>query len=99
MTVYIVASINIDDREQYGQYEAGFMDIFARYNGQMLSVDESPQVLEGEWAATRTVLIAFPSREDALAWYQSDAYQTLAQHRFDASQADIALLQGLPTTD
>ena len=75
--------------------EEGFVEIFSRYNGQMLSVDESPEVVEGAWPYTRTVLIQFPSLDDANAWYRSDEYQALAQHRFKASAANIVFIDGL----
>lgn len=96
MPIYIVAQIRISDRDRYAAYESGFMEIFSRHNGHLLAVDDAPEVIEGTWPHTRTVLIAFPSRDDAMAWYRSDAYQQLAQHRFAASDADIVLIQGLP---
>lgn len=97
MAVYIVAQITINDRDRYARYEAGFMDIFARHSGRMIAVDEEPELLEGEWPCTRTVIIEFPSRDEAMAWYQSEDYQALAQHRFAASVAHIALVAGLPS--
>ncbi|MFT5561998.1 MAG: hypothetical protein ACJA0W_002983 [Candidatus Azotimanducaceae bacterium] len=95
MTHYMIAQIDIVDRESYAKYEAGFMEIFARYDGTMLAVDEDPKLLEGGWPYTRTVLIAFPSEVQALDWYQSDEYQALAQHRFASSGANISLIKGL----
>ena len=47
MSHYIIAQIEIADREEYGKYESGFMDIFIKYQGKLLSVDEEPQLLEG----------------------------------------------------
>ena len=94
MSVYMVAKIDLTDRETYAKYEAGFGTIFAQYNGEMLAVDDAPEVIEGEWPHWRTVLIKFPTREEAMAWYQSDDYQALAQHRFAASDADIVLIKG-----
>lgn len=87
--VYLIASLNIHDRERYGQYEAGFMDIFAAYEGEMLAVDETPDVLEGDYQATRTVLIRFPSQDAADDWFNSEAYQALATHRHAASTGSI----------
>jgi|TARA_B100000524_G_C23472017_1_gene306494 uncharacterized protein (DUF1330 family) len=95
MSVYLIAQINIHDRDRYGQYEAGFMEIFAQYGGEMLAVEESPTVLEGQWPYTRTVLIRFADKAEADAWYKSDAYQELACHRWEASVADVAVLQGV----
>jgi uncharacterized protein (DUF1330 family) len=95
MAAYIVARITIDDRERYAQYEAGFLEIFAAHTGRLLAVDDNPEVLEGDWQCTRTVIAEFPNKEEALAWYRSDDYQTLAEHRFAASDGEIALLAGL----
>ena len=95
MTVYAVALIDIADREEYGLYGQGFMEIFGKYGGTMLSVDESPTVLEGEWPHTRTVLLSVPNAEDLERWYRSPEYQALAQHRFKASTARIAVIKGL----
>ena len=94
MSHYLIAQITINDRDTYAGYEAGFLDIFAKYEGQIVSVDESPRVLEGEWDHTRTVVAKFPSADAALAWYESDEYQELAKIRFAASDANIALVQG-----
>ena len=95
MSAYIVAKIKINDREVYGKYEAGFMEIFSRYQGRILAVDEAPEVVEGDWPYTRTVLVEFPSREEAHAWFGSDDYQALAAYRHEAAQSDIAFIQGI----
>ena len=55
MTVYAIALINIADRERHGAYERGFMEIFCRYSGKLLAVDEAPTVKEGDWPYTRCV--------------------------------------------
>lgn len=98
MTVYIIAEITIHDRDTYARYEAGFAEVFTRYNGTMLAVDDAPRCLEGEWSATRSVLISFPSAEEADAWYASQAYQDLAKHRLAASSGNIIVVDALPGT-
>ena len=95
MSVYVIAEISIADRETYGRYEAGFLDIFARYQGEVLSVDEAPVVVEGEWRGTRSVLLRFPDEASMRDWYESDAYQELAQHRHAASTGNIIMVKGL----
>jgi len=99
MAIYLIALIEIHDRQRYAKYEAGFMEIFARYSGRMRAVDERVEVLEGDWPATRTVLVEFPDKDAALAWYRSDEYQQLAEHRYAASVASIALVAGFPDAD
>ena len=95
MAHYLIAQIDIKDREKYAKYEAGFMGIFLTYKGKILSVEENEHLLEGQWPFTRTVLIEFPSQEDALDWYKSKEYQDLVQHRFSASTANIVIVSGL----
>ena len=60
MTVYIIAKFTIHDRSEYDIYESGFAEVFAKFDGKMLSVDEEPLVLSGDWQATRSVIIEFP---------------------------------------
>ena len=67
MTVYIIAAFTIHDRSEYNKYESGFAEVFAKFDGKMLSVDEDPMVLSGDWQATRSVIIEFPSQQSALA--------------------------------
>ena len=93
MAVYLIAQITIHDRAEYSRYEAGFMPVFEKYEGRLLAVDEDPEVLEGAWNCTRTVLIEFPTREDALAWAGSAEYQELARHRWAASTANVAMIR------
>ena len=48
MPFYVVAQLNIHDRTRYARYESGFMEIFSKYGGSVLSVDEAAKVLEGD---------------------------------------------------
>lgn len=93
MTVYIVSRLTIHDRSEYDQYEAGFAEVFEKYDGKMLSVDEEPMVLAGEWQATRSVIIEFPSKASALTWLMSDEYQEISKHREAGSTASSILVK------
>ena len=95
MTVYIIAKFTIHDRSEYDIYESGFAEVFAKFDGKMLSVDEEPMVLSGDWQATRSVIIEFPSKESALTWMMSDEYQAIAKHRNAGSTSTSILVKGL----
>lgn len=94
MSCYFIAQIRIHDRDEYQRYEEGFDDIFIKYNGEVIVVDDRPAVLEGRWPYTRAVMIRFPNESEARRWYDSAEYQKLAQYRQKASQADIILVKG-----
>jgi uncharacterized protein (DUF1330 family) len=93
MSCYFIAQIKIHDREEYRKYEEGFDEIFGKYKGMVVLVDEAPVVLEGEWPYTRTVMLRFPSEEEAKRWYESPEYKKLAAHRHRASAANIVLVR------
>ena len=93
MSVYIIASIGIEDRAEYDKYQAGFLEIFSRYQGELLAISDEPRVLEGEWPYTRAVVIRFPNADEARRWYESPEYQALAKHRWRASTASIIALE------
>ena len=95
MSVYIIARFKIHDRSEYDTYSAGFAEVFQQFDGKMLSIDEDPMVLAGEWEYTRSVIIEFPSKESALAWMTSDAYHAIAKHRDAGSTANSILVKSL----
>jgi uncharacterized protein (DUF1330 family) len=94
MTHYIVARIAIHDRERYAQYEAGFMPIFEKHGGQILAVNDAPEVLEGPPDTRRLVILAFPDRDAALSWAGSTEYREIAKHRLAASEGAIVITEG-----
>ena len=91
---YMLAKLTITDQETYGNYRAGFGDVFQEYGGEILAASAEPTVLEGEWEATITVLIRFDSRNEALEWYNSDGYQELVRIRQSASTGEFILMDG-----
>ena len=95
MTVYIIARFKIHDRAGYDRYSENFMQVFEQFDGTMLSVDEEPTVLEGEFDATRSVLMEFPTAAQAMAWVQSPEYQEIAKDRLAASTGHAIMVNKL----
>jgi uncharacterized protein (DUF1330 family) len=93
MSCYFIAQISVRDRDEYRKYLDGFDEIFARYKGIVVAVDERPTVLEGAWPFGRTVLIRFPDEEEARRWYDSPEYRELVKHRHRSSEANIVLVR------
>lgn len=53
-----------------------------------------PQVLEGTWTGD-LIVIEFPDRQAAQAWYASPAYQAILALRTEHSQGDVILIDGV----
>lgn len=95
MKHYFAAQIKINDNDEYEKYLENFDEIFSKYNGKYLAIDESPSLLEGSWNYTKSVLVEFKTREEFEAWYYSDDYQKILKHRLKAAKCDTILLEGL----
>ena len=90
---YLIARISIHDRELYNKYAEGFYDIFNKYKGELVLVDEEPILLEGSWEHTRMVVIRFPDDDEFYRWYNSPEYQRLAELRWKASESNLVLVK------
>jgi uncharacterized protein (DUF1330 family) len=97
MSCYFIARIRINNDVEYQKYIEKAGDIFKKFNGEYLSIDDSPLILEGQWNYSRSVLIRFNNQKDFDAWYNSEAYQEILKHRLNAADCDTILVKGLET--
>ena len=95
MACYLIAQINVHDREGYRKYIEGFDQVFKDYDGAILAAEKEPVVLEGDWPYQRTVLMSFRDMEEARRWYESPQYRALAEQRKVASDSNIVLVRGM----
>jgi uncharacterized protein (DUF1330 family) len=64
---------------------------FEPFGGRWLVLGEHDEVLEGAWPGS-VVLMEFPDREAAQAWYHSPAYQEILHLRTDNAVSDMILV-------
>ncbi len=94
MSVYFIANIKLEDEQEYQKYLDGCKEVFEKYLGEYLAVDDHPVLLEGSWNYSKTVIIRFPSKEDFNNWYHSVEYQELLKHRLKGALCDTILVEG-----
>ena len=95
MAYYFTAQIKIHDPAEYQKYLDRFDEIFERYKGEYLAIDESPLLLEGNWDYTKSVLVKFETKKDFTDWYYSKDYQDILKYRLYAAKCDSILLEGV----
>jgi uncharacterized protein (DUF1330 family) len=94
---FVVVQIAIDNRDKYHQYEtASHLEIFDKFGGKVVGIDEDVDIVEGSWPFTRTVLIEFPSKQRARAWYESEEYQAVVGLRHDSATSNLVIAAGYP---
>ena len=95
MSYYFIANIQIHDPEEYQRYIKNAGQVFNKFRGEYLVVDNNPEVLEGAWNYTRAVLIRFNTKSDFEDWYNSTEYKQILKHRLQAAECDTILVEGL----
>ena len=91
---YVVANFRITDTESYAAYPPLVRPMLAAHGAEVLAVDRESEVIEGE-AEHNTVVIRFPSKEAARAFYESPEYKEIAHLRTDNSDGFLALVEGI----
>lgn len=100
MSVYVVGQLDVHDPAGYAAYLAGFMPGFERHGGVLLATSrKKTEVLEGEWALPRTVLMRFPDRASAMAWYTGPEYRALATIRRRTARTNLVIVGGKDPAD
>jgi uncharacterized protein (DUF1330 family) len=95
MSYYFIAQIRLNDKKEYQKYIEKSDEVFSKYRGEYLAVDNHPVILEGKWNYSRVVLIRFKSEEDFRQWYQSAEYQSILNYRLQAADCDTILIKGM----
>lgn len=96
MPAYVIAFMQVKDDEKYdNDYVAHVTPLVAKHGGKALALTSSPDVREGSWPAGRNVLLEFPDRESAVAWYEDPDYAPLIKLRNQLADGPLAILDGL----
>ena len=94
MSYYFVANIKINDKNEYQKYIDKADEIFSKYKGKYLAVDDSPEILEGNWKYSRAVIIEFETESDFYNWYNSEDYQEILKYRLKGADCDTIFIKG-----
>ncbi len=95
MSHYFIAKIKINDESEYRKYIEKSSEVFGRFKGRYIVIDNNPRLLEGNWDATRIVIIEFDSEADFDDWYTSPEYQEILKFRLNSANCDTILAKGL----
>ncbi len=91
---YLIGQITITNQQGYAHYSARVPQTIEDFGGKYLVRGGQSTQLEGQAQGERNVVIEFPNREAAQAWYHSDQYQAILPHRLNNSTGTLALVDG-----
>lgn len=91
---YWIGHVDVDDPAAYEAYRAANAAPFKQYGARFLVRGGQQELREGE-ARTRTVILEFESYAQAIACYESEAYQQAKALRDPVSRADMVIVEGV----
>ena len=100
MKYYCVAELDITDRAWVSDYVRNVTKLVERHGGRYLARTSNIEKLEGERKAPQIFLIIeWPSRDAALAFYESDEYKPYRSSRMEGARSELALVAGEDMTN
>ncbi len=95
MSAFLIARVKIHDPEAYKAYTECSPAIVQSFGGQFIARGGSLETVEGAEFDGRLVIVQFPTRAAAHAFYHSPAYQELIKLRAGAADAEMIIVEGV----
>jgi uncharacterized protein (DUF1330 family) len=95
MPAYVIYQGEVTDPARYDQYKPAAAASIEAAGGRYLARGGETRVLEGERPAGRTVLLEFPTKEAAVAWYEGERYREARKLREGAAGARMYVVDGV----
>lgn len=94
MSAYVIVHLTVASPEGFADYSSQVPATLAEHGGEYLVRGGHTTVIEGDMPHDRHVVLRFPDRAAADAWYNSPEYQEIISIRFAHSNAVVILVDG-----
>lgn len=91
---YVIFTEVIRDPARLDGYVQKALPTIVRSGGRPIIVQDDPEVIEGKWHGTRTVVLEFESVEAARNWYRSPEYQAVVGERHACAESNAVIVGG-----
>lgn len=95
MAAYVIAQVEITDPQAFERYRAEVPATLAGFGGRFIVRGGESETLEGDWRPKRLVIIEFPDRETAKAWWSSQAYAAPKALRQRSARTELIVIDGM----
>ena len=95
MRAYVISLENLHDQTMFDEYRKKVMATLTPFGATFVVRGGMLTVMEGGWPYERTVILEFPSREMAEAWYHSPAYQEVLPLRLKSTSSNLVIVDGV----
>ena len=92
---YMVAHLDVHDPAGFEKYRDRVVATVVQHGGSYLVRGGAMDMVEGSDLPPRTVIIEFPSVEQAKGWYNSPEYQDIIGLRLAAATGSAQIVEGM----
>jgi uncharacterized protein (DUF1330 family) len=94
MKAYIIVDVSVTNAKIYEGYKKLTPDSLKPFGGKFVVRGGAVEVIEGNWNPQRIVVLEFPSRENAQAWWSSSEYAPAKSLRQSAATTNMIMVEG-----
>ena len=95
MAAYVIAQIEITDPARFEEYRRQVPATLEAYGGKFIVRGGQSETLEGTWQPKRVVVLEFPDRASARAWWSSEQYADAKALRQRAAHTELIVIEGV----
>lgn len=95
MKAFIIGDVRITDPVRYEDYKKLTVASLAPFDGKFIVRGGATETLEGDWQTGRMVVLEFPSKDQAKAWWSSPTYAPAKAIRQASSITKMILVEGV----
>ena len=95
MPAYVIINIEIADPTQYDVYKQMAPSSIEAYGGRYLVRGGPVDILEGRWTPRRVVVLEFPDKRSAHAWWSSTEYADAKAMRNSCAYSEMIVVEGI----
>jgi len=95
MSGYIIAHVQVNNPVQYEEYKKWSTAAMKAHNAEVCVRGGQVEVLEGDWAPERIVILKFPTFDAAKAFYETPEYLKAREARASAAIMRMVVVEGL----
>jgi uncharacterized protein (DUF1330 family) len=94
MAVYVISDVRVRDADGFRAYTRAVPSVLAKHGVEYVVRGGDPTPLEGQWDASRMVVLRFRDRAHVRDWYESPEYQELVALRAGSAEVSAVVVDG-----
>ena len=95
MPAYVIVDITVTDPVGYEEYKKLAAPTVAMFGGKYIVRGNPVEVLEGDWAPKRLVILEFESVAQAKKWWSSPEYSKAKELRHATANSRMIAVEGV----